>query len=57
MKILITGGAGFMGSQLAFHLSERGHTIVVMDNLVRRGSELNLKQFQRRGIEIGRAHV
>ena len=50
MQILITGGAGFMGSQLAFHLSERGHKIVVMDNLVRRGSELNLKHFQRRGI-------
>jgi CDP-paratose 2-epimerase len=50
MRILITGGAGFMGSQLAFHLNDRGHDITVMDNLVRRGSELNLKHFQRHGI-------
>lgn len=50
MQILITGGAGFMGSQLAFFMSERGHKVVVMDNLVRRGSELNLKHFKRRGI-------
>ena len=57
MRILITGGAGFLGSQLAFHLSERHHQIVAMDNLVRRGSELNLKPFQRRGIAFAHGDV
>lgn len=33
MKILITGGAGFIGSNLALSLSEKGHTVTVFDNL------------------------
>ncbi|WP_259067110.1 NAD-dependent epimerase/dehydratase family protein [Mucilaginibacter sp. X4EP1] len=32
-NILITGGAGFIGSNLAAKLIERGHTITVLDNL------------------------
>ncbi|HIE53119.1 MAG TPA: NAD-dependent epimerase/dehydratase family protein [Armatimonadetes bacterium] len=50
MKVLITGGAGFIGAQLAFYLRERGHEVIVLDNLVRRGSELNLPLFKRWGI-------
>lgn len=33
MKILITGGAGFIGSNLALALINKGHNIVVLDNL------------------------
>jgi dTDP-L-rhamnose 4-epimerase len=33
MKILITGGAGFIGSNLALALLENGHSITVLDNL------------------------
>jgi len=33
MKILITGGAGFIGSNLALALIEKGHEITVLDNL------------------------
>lgn len=33
MKILITGGAGFVGSHLADRLHEEGHDITVIDNL------------------------
>lgn len=32
-KILITGGAGFIGSNLALHLLEKGHEVTVLDNL------------------------
>ena len=34
MKILVTGGAGFIGSHLDDTLIERGHNITVVDNLV-----------------------
>ena len=34
MKILVTGGAGFIGSHLDDALIERGHDITVVDNLV-----------------------
>lgn len=33
MKILITGGAGFIGSRLALKLTERGHEVTVLDVL------------------------
>ena len=33
MKILITGGAGFIGSHLADKLIEQGHEVTVIDNL------------------------
>lgn len=33
MKVLITGGAGFIGSNLALHLLTRGHEVTVLDNL------------------------
>lgn len=32
-KILITGGAGFIGSQLSLHLVAKGHSVRVIDNL------------------------
>lgn len=34
MNILITGGAGFIGSHLCDALLERGHHLTVVDNLV-----------------------
>ena len=33
-RILITGGAGFIGSKLAWQLQRDGHTVVVLDNLL-----------------------
>lgn len=41
MKILITGGAGFIGCNLAAHFIRAGHTVTVFDNFSRRGSESN----------------
>ena len=32
-KILVTGGAGFIGSNLALNLKEKGYEVVVLDNL------------------------
>jgi CDP-paratose 2-epimerase len=41
-KILITGGAGFIGSNLAHRLIAAGHDVTIYDNLSRRGAEANL---------------
>src|ERR1700735_4588316 len=32
MKVLVTGGAGFIGSHIASHLLESGHEVRVLDN-------------------------
>jgi len=42
MKTLITGGAGFIGSHLAELLINKGHEVIVVDNLLS-GRMLNLK--------------
>lgn len=41
-NILITGGAGFIGSNLANRLLAQGHHITIFDNLSRSGCERNL---------------
>jgi UDP-glucose 4-epimerase len=33
MRVLVTGGAGFIGSHLADHLLARGDSVIALDNL------------------------
>jgi CDP-paratose 2-epimerase len=42
-RILITGGAGFVGTNLAKHLLARGANVRILDALMRSGSERNLE--------------
>jgi len=49
MKLLITGGCGFLGSNLAVHALKRGDELVVFDNLYRNGSLQNLHWLNEQG--------
>lgn len=44
MKILVTGGAGFIGSNLCERLLDEGHTVLCVDNLIT-GSIENIQAF------------
>lgn len=49
MKYLITGGCGFIGSNLAAKVLDLGEELFVMDNLFRHGSDDNLRWLRGRG--------
>jgi CDP-paratose 2-epimerase len=53
MKVVITGGAGFIGSNAARRHLERGDAVVIIDNLSRAGGEANLAWLR----ELGRPFV
>lgn len=49
MKLLITGGCGFLGSNLASDAIQRGDEVVIFDSLYRSGSRENLSWLQSQG--------
>jgi len=49
MKILITGGAGFIGSNTAKRFIDSGNDVIVFDNLSRKGSKSNLEWLKKSG--------
>ncbi|MCA1737777.1 MAG: NAD-dependent epimerase/dehydratase family protein, partial [Actinobacteria bacterium] len=59
MKVLLTGGAGFIGSHIAEHLLARGHEVAIVDNLST-GKKENVPEgarFYERDIREGCAEV
>ena len=61
MKILITGGAGFIGANTAGHYLKKGHDVTVYDNLHRKNVEKNIewlkKTFDKRTLSVKIADV
>ncbi|HEY9124826.1 MAG TPA: NAD-dependent epimerase/dehydratase family protein [Bacteroidales bacterium] len=49
MKYLITGGCGFIGSNLAAEVLKQGEELFVFDNLFRHGSAANLEWLRKQG--------
>ena len=58
-RILITGGAGFIGSHLAMQLHRDGHSVVVLDNLLPQvhGDNPQLKQFAQKTLPVLQHHL
>ena len=53
--VLVTGGAGFIGCNIADHLASQGHDVIVYDALTRAGVESNLSWLEaRHGARITR---
>lgn len=46
MKHLITGGAGFIGSNTAEYFAKKGDEVIIFDNMSRKGSQANLAWLQ-----------
>lgn len=58
VKTIITGGAGFIGSNAASRFLRLGHQVVVVDNLHREGVQKNLNWLQSQGsFEFARTDV
>lgn len=56
-RVLVTGGAGFIGCNLAARLAAGGATVRVFDNLARAGVEQNLQWLQcERGVAVEFVH-
>ena len=47
-RILITGGAGFIGSNSALKFANNGWQIYLIDNLSRKGGKINLKNLKKK---------
>ena len=46
MKILVLGGAGFIGINASRHFLSQGYEVAIIDNLSRKGSAYNLKKLR-----------
>lgn len=51
IKILITGGCGFVGSNISLFLQKKNFLIYSLDNLSRKGSKYNLKLLKEKNIK------
>ena len=57
-EVLITGGVGFIGCNTARKFLDLGYRVIVLDNLSRKGAELNLAWLQEQGpIDFIRADI
>ena len=58
MKTIVTGGAGFIGSNASSRYLQRGHQVVVVDNLCRDGAANNLEWLRPQGaLEFHRVDI
>ena len=57
MKVLITGGAGFIGSNVAYSFLKEGHKVIVLDDYSRDGVLENVKWLSQNFSHTGRLQL
>src|SRR3989344_4890599 len=55
--LVVTGGCGFIGTNIVLHAKEKGYKVIAFDSLIRPLSEENLPILKRAGVEIVRGDV
>lgn len=56
MKLLITGGAGFIGINAALHFLNKGDDVIIFDNFSRKGSRDNISWVKRTAKKPPKVH-
>lgn len=57
IRILITGGCGFIGTNIALYALNKGYYVISFDSLVRKNTEKNAELLDKKGVEIIRGDV
>jgi len=57
MRILVTGGVGFLGTNICLEAVVRGHEAIAFDNLVRNNTEENISVLEKVGVKLIRGDI
>lgn len=57
MKIVVTGGVGFIGTNACLEARSRGHEVIAFDNFVRPLVEENVEVLKKAGVKIVRGDI
>jgi CDP-paratose 2-epimerase len=57
MKILVTGGCGFIGTNICLEARKRNYKVIAFDSFARKGTEENAEVLEKAGVKIFRGDI